>query len=553
MELHDENSFKIRSYSNAAIKLERLSKPLKEHTPDEIEAIDGVGKSMAAFIGNLINKGQAPYLQELLDKTPLGIQEMMTLKGIGPKKIRTLWQTLGIEDNATLLEACQADKVAAIKGFGAKTQQKLIEILKFNNANKGKMRYAEAEPFVALITQTLQQIFPNKVWNVCGDIRRKNPVVEKITIIGDNSIPAADLQKAMESLHFLSMNEPKSGPCSWRGAVAAHALTVEVILLNPADITKQLLLHSAGKAHLSAVVHEGKTVYQLLESAHFNDEISFFEHIAHQFIPPEMREGQGEWEMAKEYKIPELLKIDDLKGILHNHSTYSDGKDTLEEMAKHCQSLGFEYLGMSDHSKSAFYANGLYENVVKKQQEEIDALNEKLAPFKIFKGIESDILADGSLDYADNVLSTFDFIVASIHGNLNMDINKATNRLLKAIENPYTTMLGHPTGRLILMREGYPIDHKKVIDACAKYNVIIEINANPKRLDMDWQWVNYALQQGVKLSINPDAHEKAGYDHMRFGVYMGRKGGLTAAQTFNAMPLDEVEKYFNDRKAAIQS
>ena len=265
-----------------------------------------------------------------------------------------------------------------------------------------------------------------------------------------------------------------------------------------------------------------------------------------------MREGTFEIEAAKKGTLPNLVEMKDLKGILHNHSTYSDGKHSLEQMAVHSKNLGYEYLGICDHSKSAFYANGLNEDRLMQQHAEIDALNKKLAPFKIFKGIESDILYDGNLDYDNQVLASFDFIVASVHSILNMKLEKATQRLLTAIENPYTTILGHPTGRLLLRREGYPIDHKAVIDHCAKYNVVIEINANPWRLDLDWRWVHYAIEQGVKLSINPDAHKMEGYDDMYYGLLAGRKGGLTADMTFNALNAEELGEYFTERKSKIK-
>ena len=265
-----------------------------------------------------------------------------------------------------------------------------------------------------------------------------------------------------------------------------------------------------------------------------------------------MREGFGEVAQAKEHKIPDLLENSDLKGILHNHSTYSDGKHSLRQMAEHCKSLGYEYLGISDHSRTASYAGGLEIEKVLKQHAEIDLLNQELAPFRIFKGIESDILADGSLDYPEDVLKSFDFIVSSVHSILNMEKRRATDRLIRAITNPFTTILGHPTGRLLLRREGYPVDHKAIIDACAAHHVVIEINANPWRLDLDWRWVRYAMDQGVKLSINPDAHEMDGYADMKYGVLVGRKGGLTKEMTLNALSREEIASYFAARKASIK-
>jgi DNA polymerase (family X) len=310
-------------------------------------------------------------------------------------------------------------------------------------------------------------------------------------------------------------------------------------------------MHSASPDHLKAEVKEGKSFFHIVKSEKFNLEEDLYKSLGLQYIEPEMREGFGEVELAREHKIPRLIDYSDLKGILHNHSTYSDGKHTLEEMALYCKELGFEYLGISDHSKTAFYANGLKEFKILEQHKEIDQLNKKLAPFRIFKGIESDILNDGELDYEDAVLASFDFIVASIHSNMKMTEEKATSRLIRAIENPYTTILGHATGRLLLKREAYPIDHKKVIDACSANNVIIEINANPRRLDMDWRWVRYAIEKGIMISINPDAHEKAGYLDMQYGVYMGRKAGLSKELTFNALSLAEIEKQFAAKKKKI--
>jgi DNA polymerase (family 10) len=323
---------------------------------------------------------------------------------------------------------------------------------------------------------------------------------------------------------------------------------VEIKLVPEADFYNEVFRNSAADAHLSSAFNGSETLYNLLKKGQFKSEAAVYEKAGLPYIEPEMREGYGELELARENKLPKLLTDADLKGILHNHSTYSDGTHTLEQMAVFCKEQGYEYLGICDHSKSAFYANGLQEGRVMAQHREIEKLNQELAPFKIFKGIESDILNDGALDYEEDILKTFDFVVASVHSNLKMTKDKATERLITAIRNPYTTMLGHPTGRLLLRREGYPIDHKAVIDACAENGVIIEINANPWRLDLDWRWVHYALEKGVMLSINPDAHSTSGYADMRYGVLMGRKGGLSAEMTFNAKSREEVEAYFEQRK-----
>ncbi len=266
-----------------------------------------------------------------------------------------------------------------------------------------------------------------------------------------------------------------------------------------------------------------------------------------------MREGGFEFDWIQKNKNEDLVTWESLKGILHNHSTYSDGQHSLEQMATYCKELGFEYLGIADHSQSATYASGLLITKVQQQHAEIEQLNKKLSldrPFKILKGIESDILGDGSLDYPDEVLASFDYIVASVHSNLTMNEARATERLVRAIENPYTTILGHPTGRLLLSRKGYPIDYKEVIDCCAANGVVIEINASPYRLDLDWRWIQYALERNVMLSINPDAHEMQGYHDMHYGVAVARKGGLTKNMTFNALSLVDMEAYLSKKKSS---
>jgi DNA polymerase (family 10) len=329
--------------------------------------------------------------------------------------------------------------------------------------------------------------------------------------------------------------------------VAENTLPVEVVFSSKSNFGNELISQSASPKHLNTTIRE-KKISQLLRTESFATEQAIYDRLELPFIEPELREGSFELDLARENKLPQLLTYEELKGTVHNHSTYSDGKHTLEEMALKAKELGLEYLGISDHSKTASYANGLSEERIKEQHAEIDELNKKLAPFKILKGIESDILGDGSLDYSDEVLASFDFIVSSIHANLKMDETKATERLLGAIRNPYTSILGHPTGRLLLKREGYPIDHKTVIDACAEHNVCIEINANPLRLDLDWKWVHYALSKKVMIAINPDAHDKEKYTDMKYGVLVGRKAGLTKEMTLNAMSLAEIEGWLASRK-----
>ncbi len=548
MELHEENQFKIRSYTNAVFALEKLDIDLASMPVDKLASQEGVGKSIAQKIHSLNEQGTFEELDNLLAITPPGVLEMMRIKGIGPKKIRTLWKELGLESTDALLEACENNQVAKLKGFGEKTQENIKQALLFNQAAVGKLHYASAEPVAA----DLLNLFKSKGWQaaVTGQMARKTDIVELLQLVVATDKPS-EVHTLLDSLPEVEKNQKTSSPFAWRGKLEASGLAVEFIMAPATKFVGQAFIHTAVPAHLYYTDASGKNLLQIAKSQSFDSEEAIYQAAGLPYIIPELREGLHEFELAKQDKLKDIVEYQHLKGILHNHSTYSDGKHTLEEMAVYCKELGFEYLGISDHSKSAFYANGLYEERVRKQHEEINHLNKKLAPFRIFKGIESDILHDGSLDYEPAVLASFDFIVASVHSGLKMDEQKATQRIIKAIENPYTTILGHPTGRLLLRREGYPINHKKVIEACAANGVVIEINANPWRLDMDWHWLPYALEKGVMISINPDAHEKDGYHDMVYGLYVARKGGLPRQMTFNTLSAEELGKYFTQRKEKL--
>lgn len=551
MELHDENPFKVRSYVNAVAALELVEEPLEGKTQAELESISGVGKSTATHIIEISQTGSFPELDQLYAATPPGVVEMLGIKGIGPKKVRLIWKDLGTETLENLLEACEQDKLSKIKGFGAKTQENIKQALLFTQQNRGKLLYAEAEPAAEELAQSIKAVLPDAQIAITGDVRRYLDIVESLQfVVATDAI--ADAAEKLNQVEVLAQDEKASGPMVWRGQHTVSGLKTEIYFAEPKCFANETFVRSASAAHLTQIFAAGKSLLSVLKQENHATEEDIYAAAGMAYIVPELREGTNELQLAMDNKLPTLLELSDLRGILHNHSTYSDGAHTLEQMATACRDLGYEYLGISDHSKTASYAGGLREGDVLRQQKEIDELNKKMPPFKIFKGIESDILGDGSLDYAEDILSTFDFIVASIHSNLNMDEQKATERLLHAIENPYTTMLGHPTGRLLLRREGYPINHKLIIDACAAHNVIIEINANPWRLDLDWRWVQYALEQGVMLSINPDAHHTSGYHDMKYGVLVGRKGGLNKEMTFNTKSVEEVEKYFRERKEQIK-
>ena len=559
MELHDENPFKIRALEGTATALEALSFPVAEVERSGLPDRTGLSKTAAAKVAELLDTGTFSDLERLLAATPPGVVELLKVKGIGPKKIRALWQELGIESAEQLRDAAEADQVSKLKGFGQKTQQAILDALEFTDQSRGKLLYPQAEELAEALARRLRETLGTDQVAVAGETRRRLETVETLALVAATTAPekAHDL---LNSLEGLVPDPARSGPFAWRGTAVGSGVAVEVLLTAPEDFVNELFLQTATETHLSEPLPNAAgqgpgqpaTLRQWARREKFQQEEAIYQKAGLQYLVPELREGLGEIALAAEHKLPRLLEDGDIRGSLHNHSTYSDGNHSLREMATWLRDHNFEYLGICDHSQSAHYANGLGVDRIRQQHHEIDKLNEELAPFRIFKGIESDILGDGGLDYSPDVLASFDFIVASVHSNLKMDERKATDRLLGAIANPYCTMLGHPTGRLLLRRQGYPIDYKAVIDACVQHQVIIEINANPWRLDLDWRWVRYALDQGVQLSINPDAHHTDGYADTRYGVLMGRKGMLTKEMTFNTKTVEEVAAYFEARKAAIK-
>ncbi len=541
MELHNENAFKIRSVANAALKIDKLPYPLAGKSMEELDQIDGIGKSIATKVNELLQTGTLTDLEDLLGQTPAGVVDMLRIKGIGPKKVATIWHDLGIENIGELYYACNENRLVTAKGFGAKTQDEIRRILEFKMANNGKFLYAQAEPDAEYLLGQLKALFPEGLISVTGEYRRYDEIIKELTIL----VGTRDCQLGVNALAVTNLLQQQITEDSVIRGITENGLSVAITVVEKRVYYRELFLQTGSDDHVKAVTERISDDI----SMPVNEEL-IYRKAGMNWIPPELRDGDGFIKAAETDTLPVLINYHDLNGTLHNHTNYSDGINTLKEMALYCRDeLRLQYLGVCDHSKSAFYANGLSAERVLQQQTEIDQLNTTFAgDFHIFKGIESDILNDGSLDYPEDILQTFDFIVASVHSNLKMDEAKATTRLIKAIENPYTTMLGHPTGRLLLSRSGYPIDYKKVIDACAANRVIIEINANPLRLDLDWRWCQYAVSKGILLSINPDAHRVGGFTDMKYGVYVARKAGLSIKDCFNALPLAEVKSAFEAKK-----
>jgi DNA polymerase (family X) len=538
MELHDENPFKIKSIANAAFKVDKLPFSIAKKSPADMEKIDGIGKSTATKIIELLETGNITELKNLIEATPEGIVEMLGIKGIGPKKIGIIWHDLGIENVGELYYACNENRLIEAKGFGLKTQEEIKKVIEFKMASNGKFLYARVEAEANELFQQIKKALPDALLSFTGEYRRRCEIITELKLLIGITDPHAviDALSKSELLKDISLNRNQIKGETENGLL----VTIDVTSTN--SFYYELFVQTGSEEHVQAVLSRAGNIGDVE-----NEEL-IYKKAGLTWIPPELREGDTFIEKAAQNNLPLLITYTDLKGTLHNHSTWSDGVNTLEEMALYCRDeLKLEYLGMCDHSRSAFYAKGLSIEYVLQQHEEIDHLNKKITGFHIFKGIESDILNDGSLDYPEEILQRFDFIVASVHSNLKMDKEKATARVIKAVENPYTTILGHPTGRLLLSRKGYDLDFKKVIDACAVNQVVIEINANPLRLDLDWRWHQYALEKGVMLSVNPDAHRKEGFLDMHYGILAARKGGLNKEMCLNALSLDEIKAIFKKK------
>lgn len=550
MELHDADEFRIRAYTNAVFYLDKYTGELSSLDFGQLTQIQGVGKMMAGKIVEIVSTGTLKELQELLANTPEGVIDMFKIKGIGVKKIKILWKELGIDNINDLQIACENGTIAKVKGFGGKTQESILQSIAFVQSQAGKLRMDKAQALAEVILEELKKYYT--LVEISGQVRRKNEIVDSLLFLVSNTDPTPD--GFFKNLPESFVEDVKtSSPFTWRGRYLDNKIDLELKWVASSQFVHKQFVYSADVNHLKRKNEHGQTLLKISKAENLSSEEEIYSKYGIPYIVPEMREGDFEFDWIQKHKNEDLVTWQSLKGILHNHSTYSDGRHSLEQMATYCQELGFEYLGIADHSQSAQYASGLLITKVQQQHAEIEQLNKKLnaaggKPFKILKGIESDILGDGSLDYPDEVLASFDYIVASVHSNLSMNEARATERLIRAIENPYTTILGHPTGRLLLSRQGYPVDYKAVIDCCAENGVVIEINASPYRLDLDWRWIQYTVEKGVMLSINPDAHEMEGYHDMHYGVAVARKGGLTADMTLNALSLAEMEAYLAKRK-----
>lgn len=538
MEIYDDDSFKIKSYLNASRTIEKLPVELASIPEDKIFSIAGIGKAIGSKIIEQLQTETFKVLEDYITKTPSGIIEMLRIKGLGPKKIATIWNDLEIETIGELLYACNENRLMLYKGFGEKTQNNIREAIEFYLASKGSFLFSEIENAATAFDDYLKKTFANYTFLLSGDFRQNAITIEKLVWV--SNAPENIIQEIITANNFELISKENE----------------VFVLKTPTNITihfiqnkKENLFNKSFQLSCSESFYdEFAKKFPAINTKDYNSDSAIFSENNIAYIPYYLREDIKWIEVAQKSALPKVIEPKDIKGVIHTHSKWSDGANTLSEMAESAKAEGFEYLVISDHSQTAVYANGLQDRRIAEQHKEIEELNQSLAPFKIFKSIESDILNNGHLDYTENILKNFDLVIASVHSNLKMNEEKAMERLIKAIENPYTNILGHMTGRLLLSRAGYPVNHKKIIDTCAANNVVIELNANPRRLDIDWHWIDYALDKKVLISIDPDAHSTKGIKDIRYGVLAAQKAGVTAKENLSSFSLQEMESFIQKQK-----
>lgn len=530
MELHDGDPFRIRSYQFVYQNIKNIDYPLSELPASEIANIKGIGKSIATQITTILKTGELAALKQLIEITPEGILELLKIKGFGPKKIKQLWSELSIETPGELLYAIQENRLLSLKGFGQKSQDELLKQVLFLLAHQNLILFPdlmkEADEFLAVFSA----LYPTIIIELTGSLKRMLPYSENIEFLIDGFPLDIDFTNISDFLVIDSHTNQVDG--SWKSQ-----FKIKLYFSEKEKFANKLMVYTGNELFVESIPLDLLSP----ESPELLNETEIFKFLNSGIIPSELREYAFS-DLSDEYLLENLIQITDIKGVVHTHSKYSDGSNSIEEMANAAKNEGYSYLVMTDHSQAAFYANGLKWENIQQQHLEIDILNKKNDDFRILKGIECDILSSGDLDYDDDILRTFDVVIASVHSVLKMNEERAMSRLIKAIENPFTHILGHPTGRLLLTRPGYPLDMKKIIDACYANKVAIEINGNPRRLDLDWHWIPYAMKKEVQISINPDAHSINGIKDIGYGVNMARKGKLLKEFCLNALDVNDFLK-----------
>lgn len=555
LEIKGENPFKVRAYINGARTIEMLDEDIVHLvTTSRIEQVNGIGSALAEKITTLVTTGELPYYHQLRASVPDGLLEMLRIPGLGPKKIYTLYKILGISDVAELAYACHENRLLDLKGFGQKSQDSILKGIEYIKKFQGQFLYGDVTGQAKNLLEYLKVCPDIKDISIAGSLRRCKAIVKDIDLVA-SSLHVGKIMKFFISLPQIT--DVKASGETKTSITLETGISSDLRVVGPDEFPYALHHFTGSKEHNTAMRQRAKTrglkineygLFKAGEKIKVKDEVELFSALGLAYIPPELRENMGEIEAAERGEIPDLVKTDDIQGIFHVHTNYSDGIHTLEEMASEAISAGFSYLGISDHSQTASYAGGLKVEAVRRQHEEIKEFNAQNPNFYVFHGIESDIHPDGRLDYPPEILALFDFVIASVHSGFSITGGRATQRLIKAMENPFVTMLGHPTGRLLLGRHGYDPDMKEIIRVAKEYHVIIEMNASPLRLDIDWRFLKFAKEHGVIISINPDAHRREGLYDTFIGVSVARKGWLEKEDVFNTWPIEKIKKYLLAKK-----
>ena len=555
LELKGENPFKVRAYVNAARTLAATAEPVEDLVASgRLGELKGFGKAITEKVTTLVTTGRLPAYEELRASLPEGLFGLLDIPHLGPRKVRAIYDELGITTLRELEYACHENRLVALPGFGPKSQEKVLKGIADLKRYAAHFLYAEAAWAAEAVVEALGAHPAVVACKVAGSLRRRREIVKDIDLVAASAKPEevsaafADLPQVAEVI--------LSGPTK-TSVRLEEGIACDLRVVEPASWPAALQHFTGSKKHNTELRGRAKrrgltlNEYGLFKGKKprpLDSEEALYEALDLEPIPPELREGWGEVEAAERGELPALVEEGDLAGLLHVHTDWSDGLNTLEEMAEAARRAGYGYLGICDHSQSVVYANGLTPKRVREQQRAIDRLNKQLSDFQVFKGIEVDILADGSLDYDDELLATFDFVVASIHSRFGLSKDAQTERLIRAASHPAVTILGHPTGRLLLAREGYALDMEAVLEAAAAHGVAVELNAHPQRLDLDWRLCRRAKELGVPVAVNPDAHRTDGLADVAYGVGIARKGWLTAADVLNTRDVEGVSEFFASRK-----
>jgi DNA polymerase (family 10) len=554
LELKGENPFRCQAYHNAARAIAQLEGDLGEWIEQQrLTEIPGIGKDLAQKIETLYKTGRLEQYEELRREIPAGLLELLRVPGLGPKKAKALYDNLGIDSLSKLRQACQEGRVAKLRGFGEKTQQKILEGLAFLDKTGKRVLLAEAEYLADRICGELRKLKEIIRIQACGSLRRRKETVGDLDILVSSNHPKIVMDKFVslpEVIQVTAHGETKSS------VVLENGLNCDLRVVSDEQFPFALHYFTGSKEHNIAMRARAQQFGLKLNeyglegekgAIRAKDEADIFHALKLDYIPPELRENTGEIEAAAEHRLPKLVEWKDLRGTFHCHTDWSDGRNSLEEMAEAAREMGWQYLGIADHSQSLGVARGLDPDRVRQQFAEIDRLNKKWKDFRILKGTECDVLPDGRLDYPDELLEQFDYVVISVHSHFNMSKEEITRRIVRAMQHPKVTMLGHATGRLLLRRDGYPLDLDQVLKIAAENKVMIEINGQPDRMELDWVHVKHAKSLGVMLVLNPDAHSTTELRYVRYALDVARRGWLEKSNVLNSRTLAQVLQLFKKR------